>query len=56
MLKLIAEAHTNKEMAELLCISVKTVMGHRTNIMDKLNIHNRTELVKFAIRHGLVDV
>ena len=56
VLKLIAEAHTNKEMAELLCISVKTVMGHRTNIMDKLNIHNRTELVKFAIRHGLVDV
>lgn len=56
VLKLIAEGHTNKEMAELLCISVKTVMGHRTNIMDKLNIHNRTELVKFAIRHGLVDV
>lgn len=56
VLKLIAEGYTNKEMAELLYISVKTVMGHRTNIMEKLNIHNRTELVKFAIRHGLVDV
>ncbi len=53
--KLIAEGHSNKEMAELLCISVKTIMGHRTNTMEKLNIHNRTGLVKFAIRHGLVD-
>lgn len=56
VLKLIAEGYTNKEMGDLLNISVKTVMGHRTNIMEKLNIHNRTELVKFAIRHGLINI
>jgi DNA-binding CsgD family transcriptional regulator len=56
ILKLIAEGHTNKEIAELLFISVKTVIGHRTNIMEKLNIHSSTELVKFAIREGIVDV
>lgn len=56
VLKLIAEGYTNKEMGEMLCVSVKTVMGHRTNIMEKLNIHSRTELVKFAIRHGLIEL
>ncbi len=56
ILKLLAEGRSNKEIAELLCLSVKTVMGHRANIMEKLDLHNRTELVKFAIRIGLVDV
>lgn len=56
VLRLVAEGHTNKEIAELLVLSVKTVMGHRANLMDKLGIHNRTELVKYAIRHGLVQV
>lgn len=56
VLRLIAEGKTNKEIAEILCLSVKTVMVHRTNIMEKLNIHNRTELVKYAIRQGIVSI
>lgn len=55
VLRLVAEGQSNKEIAELLCLSVKTVMVHRTNIMAKLDIHNRTELVKYAIRHGIVQ-
>ncbi len=56
VLKLVAEARTSREIADLLCISVKTVLGHRTKIMEKLDIHNRTELVKYAIRKGLISV
>jgi DNA-binding NarL/FixJ family response regulator len=56
VLKLLAEGRSNREIAELLTLSAKTVMAHRSNIMEKLDIHNRTELVKFAIRVGLVDV
>lgn len=56
VLRLIAEGKTNKEIAELLCLSVKTVMAHRTNIMEKLDLHSRTELVKYAIRQGLISV
>jgi DNA-binding NarL/FixJ family response regulator len=56
VLKLLAEGSTNREIAELLRLSVKTVTSHRSSIMEKLDIHNRTELVKFAIRAGLVDV
>ena len=56
ILKLLAEGRSNREIAELLCLSIKTVMGHRANLMEKLELHNRTELVKFAIRIGLVDV
>jgi len=54
ILKLIAEGMSNKQIADLLCISVKTVMGHRSHVMEKLNLHTRTELVKFAIRKGLL--
>jgi len=56
ILKLIAEGMTGREIAELLFISVKTVQGHRTKIMGKLDLHNRTELVKYAVRKGLVSV
>jgi DNA-binding NarL/FixJ family response regulator len=56
VLKLIAEGHTSQEIAELLVISLKTVLGHRTKIMDKLDIHNRTELIKFAMRKGLISI
>jgi len=56
ILKLVAEARTNREIAELLSISVKTVLGHRTSLMEKLGIHNRTELIKYAIRKGLITV
>jgi two-component system response regulator NreC len=54
VLKLVAEGRTTRDIADLLCVSVKTVLGHRTKIMDKLDIHNRTELVKYAIRKGLI--
>lgn len=56
ILKLVAEGRTNREIADLLVISIKTVLGHRTNLMEKLGIHNRTELVKYAIRKGLIHV
>lgn len=56
VLRLIAEGKTNKEIAEILSLSVKTVMVHRTNIMEKLDIHSSAELVKYAIRQGLVSV
>jgi NarL family two-component system response regulator LiaR len=56
VLRLIAEGKSNKEIAELLYLSVKTVMAHRTNIMEKLDIHSSTELVKYAIRQGLISL
>ncbi len=56
VLKLLAEGRSNRDIAELLSLSVKTVMSHRASIMEKLDMHNRTELVKFAIRAGLIDV
>jgi len=56
ILQLIAEGNSSKKIAEALFISPKTVETHRTHIMDKLNIHNRTGLVKYAIRKGIVDM
>lgn len=56
VLKLVAEGRTSREIADLLCVSIKTVLGHRTKIMEKLDIHNRTELVKYALRKGLITV
>jgi DNA-binding NarL/FixJ family response regulator len=55
VLKLIAEGLSNKQIAESIGVSVKTVMGHREHLMQKLAIHSRTELVKFAIRKGLLE-
>ncbi len=52
----IAEGLSNQEIANLLGISVKTVERHRENIMHKLNLHTRTELVKYAIRKGLINL
>jgi DNA-binding NarL/FixJ family response regulator len=54
MLKLVAEGRSNKEAAQLLGISVKTAMSHREHLMEKLGIHNRTELIKFALRKGVI--
>jgi RNA polymerase sigma factor (sigma-70 family) len=54
ILKLIAEGYKNKEIADDLCISVKTVEKHRANLMEKLNLHNAQALTAFAIDHGLV--
>ncbi len=56
ILKLIAEGHTSREIAEMLFISLKTVLGHRTKVMEKLDLHNRTELIKYAMRKGLVSI
>jgi two-component system, NarL family, response regulator NreC len=56
VLALIAEDHTNQEIAHQLTISPKTVARHRENIMSKLNLHTRTELVKYAIRKGLISL
>ena len=55
ILKLVAEGLTNNQIAERLIISPKTVDTHRTHIMDKLNLHSRAELVKYAIRRGLLE-
>lgn len=56
VLTYIAEGYTNREIAEALVISVKTVDRHRENIMQKLNLHSRIELVKYAIEKGLITV
>jgi two-component system response regulator NreC len=55
VLKLIADGHTSREIAEMLFLSLKTVLGHRNKLMQKLDLHNRTELVRFAIRKGLIS-
>lgn len=55
ILKLIAEGYRNKEIAEELCISVKTVEKHRSNLMEKLNLHNVQALTTYAIEKGLVS-
>ena len=55
VLKLIAEAHTSKEIADELFISVKTVERHRQNILDKLGMSDRVELTRYAIRRGLIQ-
>jgi DNA-binding NarL/FixJ family response regulator len=55
VLKLIAEAHTSKEIAKQLFISVKTVERHRANILDKLGMTDRVELTRYAIRRGLIQ-
>jgi two-component system response regulator NreC len=55
ILKLIAEGHTNKAIAEILTVSIKTVENHRYSLMNKLNAHDRSELVKYAIRIGLIQ-
>jgi DNA-binding NarL/FixJ family response regulator len=56
VLKLVAEGLSNKEVAEALGISVKTAMTHREHVMEKLDLHNRTELVRFAIKRGVIRV
>jgi DNA-binding NarL/FixJ family response regulator len=55
ILKLIAEAHSSKEIAELLVISPKTVERHRANILEKLGMSDRVELTRYAIKRGLVE-
>jgi DNA-binding NarL/FixJ family response regulator len=56
VLKLVAEGRSNKEVADLLDISVKTAMSHREHIMRKLDLHSRTELIRFALQKGVIRV
>ncbi len=56
VLKLVAEGKSNKEVAAILGISVKTAMSHREHLMEKLDLHSRTELIHFAIREGVIRV
>ena len=55
ILQLLAEGSSTREIAATLCISVKTVETHRSHIMEKLNLHNTAELVKYAIRKGIIS-
>ena len=55
VVKLIAEAYTNKQIAEILKVSEKTVESHRANVLAKLGMRDRVELVRYAIRRGLVE-
>ncbi len=56
ILKLIAEGRTNREIASMLYLSVKTVQAHRANLMRKLGLHDRVELVKYALRKGIIGL
>jgi DNA-binding NarL/FixJ family response regulator len=55
IVKLIAEAHTNDEIAEMLVISKKTVERHRANVLEKLGMRDRVELTRYALRRGLIE-
>ena len=56
VLKLVVEGHTAREIAEMLVVSPKTVEWYKTSLMNKLNIHNRTDLIKFAIRKQVITL
>lgn len=55
VLQLIAEGNTTKEIAVMLHMSVKTTESHRSNIMQRLNMHNIASLVRYAVRHGIIE-
>ncbi len=56
VLKLVAEGYTTEQIADTLVVSPKTVEGHKTNLMAKLGVHNRIELVKYALRKGIITI
>jgi two-component system response regulator NreC len=56
ILQLVAEGHTNKDVAEMLSLSIRTVQNHRAHLMEKLGIHDRSELVKYAIKKGIIEL
>ncbi|MFC2071175.1 response regulator [Chloroflexota bacterium] len=56
VLKLVAEGHTAREIAEMLIVSPKTVEWYKSSLMNKLNIHSRTDLIKFAIRKRVITL
>ena len=55
VLQLVAEGRSNKDVAELLCLSPATVETHRAHILQKLDVHNTAELVMFAVRRGVIS-
>jgi len=55
-MKLIAEGYAHKEIANTLNISVKTVITHQTNLCEKLAIHSRVSIIKFAIQKGIIKI
>ena len=54
VLKLVAAGHTSQEIADQLVVSIKTIQAHRANIMEKLELRDITQLVRFAVKHGLI--
>ncbi|HEX6306487.1 MAG TPA: response regulator transcription factor [Anaerolineales bacterium] len=56
VLQLIAEGYTNKAIADILCLSIKTVQAHRANLMGKLDLHDRGELIKYAIQKKIIEI
>jgi DNA-binding NarL/FixJ family response regulator len=56
VLKLVAEGYTHKEVADMLCISVKTVIAHQTHLGEKLGIHSRAGFMKFAVQKGIIKI
>ncbi|HUP43520.1 MAG TPA: response regulator transcription factor, partial [Thermoanaerobaculia bacterium] len=55
VLKLLAEGKTSRDIAKYLGVSLKTAMTHRSNLMAKLGMHSRAEVIKFAIRKGIIE-
>ena len=55
VLQLIAEGKANKEIAELLFLSIKTVETHKAHLMEKLTLHTSTDLIKYAIQKGIIS-
>ncbi|MCJ7604683.1 MAG: response regulator transcription factor, partial [Dehalococcoidales bacterium] len=56
VLKLVAEGHTGREIGEILVVSPKTVDWYKSSLMNKLNIHSRTDLIKYAIRKRIITI
>lgn len=56
VLKLVVEGHTAKEIADMLMVSPKTVEWYKSSLMDKLNVHNKTDLIKYAIRKQIITL
>jgi two-component system response regulator NreC len=56
VLQLVAEGYTNQEIADRLVLSIKTVEAHKAHIMTKLRAQNRTDLIKYAIRQGIISL
>ncbi|NIP54915.1 MAG: response regulator [Gammaproteobacteria bacterium] len=56
VLQLIAEGYTNKEISDILSLSIKTVKSHRTNLMQKLDLHNQGDIIKYAIQKKIIEI